>query len=216
MDKIFAAILALIFALFQVKQSVVSKTTSVSPSPTATIVMAKSQYYFPLSDYFNRIKIRKFSQYFGPNDPKPAMECGRVFVGFHDGDDLEVASSEKNSDVPVKAVVSGKIVQAGHVNGYGGLLIESGELAGEPVTIYYGHVDLGSISKKVGDTVEAGEEIANLGEGCSSETDGERKHLHFAIKKGKDVDVRGYVPSEQVLSNWQNPGELLKRLTASE
>lgn len=35
--------------------------------------------------------------------------------------------------------------------------------------------------------------MANLGNGYSSDTDGERKHLHLGIHLGEVVDIRGYV-----------------------
>lgn len=167
------------------------------------------QTIYPISNYPERIKIRKFGQYFGPADPLPKMPCGKAFVGFHTGDDLEILPGEENTDVSVLVVADGKIASARFVNGYGGLLVETATLAGEPVTIYYGHLDLDSIDKKVGDEVKAGEQIAVLGKGCSKETDRERKHLHFAIKKGTDIDFRGYVQSEQALSAWDNPAKLL-------
>ncbi|HZZ99469.1 MAG TPA: hypothetical protein VFK07_02035, partial [Candidatus Paceibacterota bacterium] len=47
-----------------------------------------------------------------------------------------------------------------------------------------------------------GDFIGNLGKGYSSQTDGERKHLHLGIHKGSAVDITGYVSSDDLLSNW--------------
>jgi len=44
-----------------------------------------------------------------------------------------------------------------------------------------------------------------LGDHESAETDGERKHLHFGIHKGSDIDMRGYVAIEEELENWIDP-----------
>ncbi len=210
----------LIIAIFLLKKTstpeVVKQVSNITATPTEFVSQEKSSdYFYPLTNYSSRINVRKFGQYFGPNDPKPNMVCGRVFVGFHDGDDLEVTDAEQNSDVPVYAVATGKILQVGNVDGYGGLLVQQAEINGEPVTIYYGHIGLDSVSKKAGDELEAGEIIGNLGKGCSEETDNERKHLHFAVKKGTGVDVRGYVPSADILSSWKNPSNLLVEIKAS-
>lgn len=50
-----------------------------------------------------------------------------------------------------------------------------------------------------------GEQIGVLGEGGTTETDGERKHLHFAVLKGESVDLRGYVSTKEELAKWENP-----------
>ncbi len=189
---------------------------------TQTVVEAKPQteektsgYFYPLSDYSSRIKERAHGEYFKASD-KVNAACGKPFQGFHAGDDLETTKAEKEVEVPVVAVASGKIIQAGFVSGYGGLVVQAANLKDEPVTLYYGHLDLKSVNLKAGDGVKAGETIGNLGDECSSETDDARKHLHFAIKKGTDVDVRGYVPTEEILSNWLNPSRKLHAVHASE
>lgn len=187
------------------------KTTIASPSQPGD---NKSNNYFPLTDYFSRISVKKFGQLVKSSDQFP-VTCGRPFSGFHNADDLEVTDTELNSSTPVHAVAKGKILQANRVAGYGGLLVQSAVLNSDPYTIYYGHLDPDSFTKKVGNTVSAGEVIGNLGQGCSDQTDGERKHLHFAVRMGAGVDVRGYVPSVNILSYWVNPGELLKSLGAS-
>ncbi|OHA53787.1 MAG: hypothetical protein A2991_00885 [Candidatus Terrybacteria bacterium RIFCSPLOWO2_01_FULL_58_14] len=56
-----------------------------------------------------------------------------------------------------------------------------------------------------GGIVAAGERIGVLGAGDTSETDGERKHLHFAILKDGAVDLRGYVQNQSELSLWYDP-----------
>ena len=61
---------------------------------------------------------------------------------------------------------------------------------------------------KKGTTVTKGMKIGVLGTGYSSETDGERRHLHFGIIISPDVDVRGYVQTRAELSKWRNPLEL--------
>jgi hypothetical protein len=53
--------------------------------------------------------------------------------------------------------------------------------------------------------VRQGELVGNLGKGYSSQTDGERKHLHLAFLKGDQLDFRGYVQKETDLSRWSDP-----------
>lgn len=91
------------------------------------------------------------------------------------------------------------------VSGYGGVVMIEHTVEGETVTALYGHVRLSSVSKKVGDPVSKGEKIAVLGTGFSSETDGERKHLHFGLLKGSSTNLRGYVSTEAELAPWVDP-----------
>lgn len=194
--------------------SPLSQTKS-APKVLETAPQIKSsKYFYPLPDYESRIQERKHGQYFRAGD-KVDASCGKPFQGFHAGDDLETSDSEREIEIPVVAIAKGKLLQIGFVGGYGGLVVQETKLDNDPVTVYYGHMDLSSVDHKPGDTVEAGETLGNLGDECSTETDDARKHLHFAIRKGPDVDVRGYVPTEAVLSNWLNPQETLKDLNAT-
>jgi len=127
------------------------------------------------------------------------------FSGYHTGIDFETFSEEQNADVPVYAIASGKIVLEKWASGYGGVLVESGEINGQPVTIIYGHVNLASINKKTGENFNAGEKIGFLGKGFSQQTDGERKHLHLGIHRGAGVNVKGYSSAKGDLNNWIDP-----------
>jgi len=51
--------------------------------------------------------------------------------------------------------------------------------------------------------------LGNLGTGFSSETDGERKHLHLAIHKGSSVNILGYVQTKALLFDWLDPAKYL-------
>ena len=72
-------------------------------------------------------------------------------------------------------------------------------------TAIYGHLDLSSVSLNPGDQISAAQHIGYLGEGGTAETDGERKHLHFAIYEGEDSRIQGYEASADALLNWLNP-----------
>lgn len=197
------------------KKSVITPTsTSTSTTKPKTADPVISNYYFPINDFDNRIKYRWFGKYVDGTDTIP--DCGAIFVGYHNADDLEVTSAEKSIDMPVYAVADGIIRQVSNVSGYGGLLVMGANIQGQDVTINYGHVRLSSITLKSGDTVKAGQKLGVLGTGCSAETAGERKHLHFAIHKGTTVNVRGYLPNQSELNDWIDPATFLRSLKPNQ
>lgn len=124
------------------------------------------------------------------------------FSGYHTGVDYEILPGEEYADISVFVICDGKILRKEMANGYGGMLIQSCELDNQSVTVVYGHINLISVSRKIGDTVVQGDFLAILGKGYSSETDGERKHLHLSIHKGTTVNSRGYVSTQEELLNW--------------
>lgn len=183
---------------------------TITPKQTTPAPAAKSAYYFPITDFDSRIIYRWFGKYVNSSDKVPY--CGAVFNGYHNGDDLEPTASEQSADVPFYSVADGTIRQASYVSGYGGLLVLGTSINGQDVTVYYGHIRLSS-ALPAGTQVKAGQKLAVLGTGCSTETDGERKHLHFAIHKGSAIDVRGYVSNTSALSAWLDPKAMLDLLS---
>ena len=134
--------------------------------------------------------------------PKTSLIQPEKFQGFHTGTDFEIFPEELNIAVPVRAICSGKIAVKKTASGYGGVLVQNCELDNQLITVVYGHLKLSSIEKNAGDTLKAGDEIGILGKAYSSETDGERKHLHLGIHKGSAINIRGYVNTEAELSGW--------------
>lgn len=129
------------------------------------------------------------------------------FRGFHLGDDVEFTDTA--AEVPVHAIADGTVQQAGRVSGYGGLVVIDHAIGGERLRALYGHLDLGSVSLSAGDTVTPGQVIGNLGEGGTDETDGERKHLHFALNRDTGaVRVQGYEQTPAALATWLNPSDV--------
>ncbi len=141
-------------------------------------------------------------------DPKASPVQPERFSGYHVGTDFEILSGEEDKEVLVRAICSGEVTQVRNASGYGGLLTEECLYQGEKIMVIYGHLDVASISKKVGDTVEKGDVIGQLGDGMSSETDGERKHLHLGVYRGEGVSIRGYEDSESQMRNWMDPCSL--------
>jgi murein DD-endopeptidase MepM/ murein hydrolase activator NlpD len=177
-----------------------SKTTITTPAPKLLISM-------PIANALGRVTKKLFgiyvTPYFSPVSPER-------FTGYHTGVDFETTPAEANVDVPIYAICPGKILIKEWASGYGGVLNQSCTLSGQAVTVTYGHLRLASIVKKVGQTLAQGEQIGVLGKGHSTETDGERKHLHLGIHKGATAVITGYVASTAQLKPWINVMDYLK------
>ena len=131
------------------------------------------------------------------------------FNGYHTGEDMEVLPEDLAPDetqlVPVYAIADGVVTYHQWTSGYGGVIVLSHEIDGEVLSSLYGHLDLGSSTLAVGQTVTRGQFLANLGADASEQTDGERQHLHFGLWSGVEVKLAGYVSTTSQLSGWINP-----------
>lgn len=161
-----------------------------------------SQLIEPVPEFEERITKKPFGIYITPaNSPvKPER-----FLGYHTGVDVEY--DDRAEEIPVKAISEGEVIRSGTVNGYGGVIVIRHTINDARQLALYGHLDPKSLVA-VGKTTTPGEKIGVLGEHQSSETDGERKHLHFAILRKNNVDLRGYVQTKEALNAWQDPREL--------
>jgi len=190
-----------------INRNVNRQNANVQPEPESTVVL-------PIGDFYDRVTLKRFGTYI--TEATSPVQPER-FSGYHAGSDAEATSAaEKDADVPVFAAADGTIVLRKAVSGYGGVVMVESAVNGETVTFLYGHVRLSSIAKTVEQGVKKGERLGVLGTGFSSETDGERKHLHFAILKGKSTRLTGYVSSKSQLSPWYDPENWLKDRQARE
>jgi len=155
----------------------------------------------PADEFFARITKKPFSIYISPKISPVQPE---KFSGYHTGADAEYA--DVGGDVDVFGVADGTVVYSGFVNGYGGLIIIRQD---DGYSSLYGHLKITSLIKKGAD-VKRGDKIAELGESFSQDTDGERKHLHFAVYKGDGLNFKGYVQNKKDLAGWQDPVDYLK------
>ena len=220
---IFIAVFALVFVFYKPKPTVINSNqlivkknlniavngnmynsnlskgldTNSQPNPT---------FFPPISDYQNRVTKKPFGLYITPQNSPVQPE---KFSGYHIGTDFETYANEADIDVPIYAFCDGKILVKRFASGYGGVFVQSCNINNQIVTIIYGHLRLTSINKNVGDSITSGEQIGVLGTGYSTETDGERKHLHFGIHKGTQVSILGYVQAKSQLSNWIDPMSIL-------
>ena len=167
--------------------------TTIATTQTIKIVIP------PIADFLTRITKKHFGQYITPATSPVQPER---FTGYHTGVDVEYGDA--TTDVPVYSVVDAKVTMAQWVSGYGGLLIIQGSINGNERYILYGHLRASSLPT-VNAEIKQGDQVGVLGTAYSHETDGERRHLHFAIYAKSPVDIRGYVPKQSDLSAWEDP-----------
>ena len=164
-------------------------------------VSSEALIFSPISRPQERVTKKPFGIYI---TPKTSPVQPEKFQGYHTGTDFETFPEEADTDVPILAICTGKLLQKRTATGYGGLLVQACNLDGQAVTVVYGHIKLSSVSAKVGDELKRAEQIAVLGKGYSSETSGERKHLHLGIHNGTSIVILGYVQSQSALSAWKD------------
>jgi len=170
------------------------------------VVTSSAAFVQPLDRANERVTKKKFGTYITPQNSPVQPER---FSGYHTGVDYETFPDEQNVDVTVRAVCTGPLLVARSASGYGGVVVQSCTFGGDPITVVYGHLRLSSIVAKVGDQLAAGQQFAVLGTGFSSETSGERKHLHLGISRGAAVNIRGYLSAAADIKGWLDPGGAL-------
>ena len=176
-----------------------SLAPTITPVATVAPPTASPVLIAPIAEFHQRITKKFFGTFVTP--ARSPVQPER-FTGYHTGVDVEYG--DVSTDVPVVAVADGTVVQSGWVSGYGGLLVIKAMINQETVFILYGHVRMSSLPAP-GISVHQGKQIGVLGTGGTHETDGERHHLHFALYKGKSLDIRGYVPRLTDLATWIDP-----------
>lgn len=192
---------------------VISETTSlevkVEDVGSAVDEVAQSMYHHPVGISLQDALSRATKKPFGIEiDSRTSPVQPERFSGFHTGVDFEVREDELSQDIDVYAFCDGEIVEARSVGGYGGVILQSCMVGEEKVSALYGHVSLDDLAVRVGQVVSAGTKISELGDHLSSETAGERKHLHFGLSAL--ADLRGYVQDERLVSGWIDPIPLLQ------
>lgn len=169
------------------------------PLPDTPVEAPPKALNLPLDQALKRITKKPFGIYITPETSPIENE---KFRGYHTGTDFEILDKELNQEIAVKAICSGKLKAKQRIDGYGGIIIQDCILNGQNVTVLYGHLALSNVTKNTGDELTPGEVIAFLGKDKSTDTDGERQHLHLGIHKGSGVNYRGYVASQNDLNNW--------------
>jgi len=178
--------------------NVSNKNQNSTPAPTVDA----SGFLPPLDRAGERVTKKTFGLFVTPQNSPVQPER---FTGFHTGADFEIFPEELNSAVTVHAVCPGKLLAKEYATGYGGVVVEACTLNGQAITVIYGHLRLASINTPVGSQLAAGDVLGVLGAAYSSETNGERKHLHLGFHKGTSVNILGYVQNKADLAGWLDP-----------
>ena len=202
-------------AIFFLSKNSSQKQTSVTPPPSQsnqqnTVTTPAGQQSTPTTADFQppldrageRVTKKPFGIYITPQTSPVQPE---KFTGYHTGADFEIFSEELNTEVRIHAVCTGKLELKKYASGYGGVAVQSCTLNSALITVIYGHLKLASIVANTGDSLNVGEVIGILGSAYSTETDGERKHLHLGFHKGTAINILGYVGSQSEISNWIDP-----------
>ncbi len=166
------------------------------PAPIPKTVLA-----YPIDNFTTGVTKKPFGIYITPATSPVQPER---FTGYHTGADIETSAAQKDTGVWVHAIADGKVELNRWVSGYGGVIIISFNFNGKTYSALYGHLNTPA-NLKVGDRITAKQTLTTLGAGYSHATDGERKHLHFSLRPGVDLDLRGYVQNKSELSSWIDP-----------
>jgi hypothetical protein len=184
-------------------------TENVTNTPLQTEVRIQEHSIFsaPISDWKNRIIKKPFGIKISPQNSPVQPER---FSGYHTGTDFEIKPGELNTKVYVNAICDGEIIEKRLVSGYGGVFVQSCKFNEYPITVLYGHISFSNeFSPKKGEAIEKGQLLASLADDKSSESGGERKHLHLSIHKGEKIELRGYAQNKAALQTWIDPETLL-------
>ncbi|HLC95133.1 MAG TPA: C39 family peptidase [Patescibacteria group bacterium] len=186
----------------------ISPTCDFAPCPESPVASDPSEampadaFSPPLSQVGERVTKKPFGIFI---TPKTSPVQPERFSGYHVGTDFEIFPEEIDKEVPIFAICTGELLRKDSANGYGGYAIQRCEIDNAPVTVLYGHLKRESITSVQGAIIATSTTIGTLGADKSSETDGERKHLHMSIYKGAASNIRGYVQTQTETNKWIDP-----------
>ena len=164
----------------------------------------------PMDSYRDMRIERAFGEYFSVNAIPESH-----FSGYHVGDDIEVAPEHLDDAIKIRAIADGVVKVKQIVGGYGGFVRIEHTVDGRTIQAIYGHVDINTMTEKVGDSIAKGKEFIELGDNMSAETNGFRKHLHFGLYEGSAARVNGYAASAGELTSWLNPQDFFTEYGAA-
>lgn len=165
----------------------------------ASVAIARGPIVPPVDDFLTRITKKSFGTFITPETSPVANDR---FSGFHTGVDVEY--DDVAEDIAIYAIADGTVIASTFGKGYGGVVVVRHET--EQILALYGHLDPATLPAR-GTKLRQGQFIGVLGADHSEETDGVRKHLHFSIQpdRGGEIDIRGYVKTEEELTQWIDP-----------
>jgi len=156
----------------------------------------------PLENFSGRVTKKPFGIFVTPQNSPVTPE---KFKGYHTGADAEIEDTiSATALIPVAAIADGTVERSLRAKGYGGVVAIRHMIDGKPYLAVYGHLNPKTLIP-AGRQVKAGQPIGSLGRAFSTETDDERRHLHFGLYTGEDANIAGYVQKEADLSRWVDP-----------
>lgn len=177
------------------------------PQPAQHDAAVRSDFVWPLARATERITAKPFGILI---DPRTSPVQPERFAGYHTGTDFE-ALPDDTQPVVVHAICDGVVRVVQRVRGYGGVVVQECRLGDAPITVVYGHIIQSATTARVGDRVAAGDVLTTLGAPYSTDTDGERQHLHLGIHKTDAIVFAGYVPRADQLTAWMDATQLIAR-----
>lgn len=128
-------------------------------------------------------------------DAPVSSNYGPRVGGMHRGIDIAAPHGS-----PVYAFWPGTVVAAqdSGVQGFGGWVVLDHQVDGKRMSTVYGHMEPGQVHVSVGQTVAAGEHIADVG--SAGESSG--PHLHFEVLEGSRMDAS---------PKWVDPAPFIKK-----
>lgn len=171
--------------------------------------VAEPDFAWPLENTKNRPLLLNFGMYVTPDPEQNPIDPPERWTGYHTAQDIEIFPDEIDKDVPVYASCDGKVIFKGEVNGYGGTLVQSCKLNTEDITVLYGHIDPHRIEVDMDQELQVGDRVGVLGSHKTRESGYNRKHLHFQIHRGTEIELSGYVSRPESLSAYINPADVI-------
>lgn len=206
-------VLALAFSIVLLGAGCSSSLVGFDPLTVPVSGQAEPGREDDIVDPLDRVRERELKLTFGlyvtPNPDQNPIDPPERFTGYHTALDFEILEGEEKSDVYVYAICAGQVLLNKYVDGYGGTLVQSCIIDGEPVTVLYGHLDPASTAAKIGDHLSPGDALGFLGEAYTEETSQNRKHLHLGIHQGERVVLQGYAASKSELDAFLDPAKVL-------
>ncbi len=180
----------------------VDSLTWLAPTPMSIGVSSQSERGLAGGDFSSAISKKPFGIFITPANSPVTLE---KFTGYHTGVDLEIPETVSTTAlIPVVAIADGVVERSGKAEGYGGVVAIRHQIGDDSYLAIYGYLNP-KPPIKVGARVKAGQVIGVLGKAFSSQTSGERRHLHFGLYRGEDINIAGYVQQESDLQNWLDP-----------
>lgn len=165
---------------------------------------------WPLPEADQRQTPLSFGLFVTPDPANNPIDPPERFTGYHVAMDFEIRDDERTQDVPVSTICSGDVRFSGYAEGYGGLLVQNCRIDRQAVTILYGHLTLAPLPAEA-TRLQKGQQIGILAPTRSYESGETRKHLHLGIHRGKTLDLRGYVQTQEELQEYIDPLSVLKK-----